>query len=80
MEKYNWNSTRWQWERINRTQYYKCFTIQTILHHDDSHKHYGRSYRVIFPDGHNTDFLIKPGNTIKELKQWLDYRIVSGKY
>ena len=80
--KYHWNPERYQWERIDRIQYYRGFEIQTIRTHDDSHKYYHRAYRVVFPDGHSADFTInkRPGGNIKDLIRWLDYKADRGEF
>lgn len=72
------------WEKITRVQEYNGHTILTISSYQDCllysqiRKH--REYRIIFPDGHSTDFSInKRGGNIKELKYWIDNKKILAK-
>lgn len=66
------------WERIDRIQKYKNYTILSISFYYDSYrerpiKH--RIYRVIKPSGDSFDFDInKRGGNIKELKEYIDFK------
>lgn len=77
IDKYIYNESYFQWERVDRIQEYKGNTIETITSHGDyANAPNHREYRVTFQDGHTTYFPInkRPGGNIKDLKMWLDYR------
>lgn len=78
-EKYHWHSDYYRWERVDRVQNYRGCEICTISTHDDDHHplSYHREYRVTYPSGKTNYWRInkKPGGNIKDLKEWIDFKI-----
>lgn len=77
MEKYKWNETLYQWERVERVQEYKGCKIETLsTHNDRDNPHYSRAYRVTYPSGKVSYWTInKRGGNIKNLKEYIDFKI-----
>lgn len=79
MNKYHWNEKHQQWERIDREQEYRGIRIISITYHwetlDPLNIRNHRMYRLIWPDGHESEFGInKRGGNIKDIKEWLDFK------
>ena len=74
--KYHWNGERYQWERVDRVQYYRGHEICTVSTHDEGWHVKHRVYVVTFPSGKQTYFGIdKRGGNIANLKKWIDANI-----
>ena len=80
MTKYIYNEETYEWERVDKVQYYKGIKIETIATHDNAHKVHHREYRVYWPDGKTSDWTInKRGGNIKNLKGYIDFRFRYGE-
>lgn len=78
MEKYVWNEIFYQWERVDRVQYYRGFKIETLSTHDDRDRPiYHREYRTTYPDGKvvYTRINKRRGGNIADLKQYIDFKL-----
>lgn len=79
---YHWNKEYYQWERVDRVQEYRGCRIESLSTHDDSgRKIYHRWYRTTYPDGHVTYTMInkREGGNIKDLKEYIDFKIKYGE-
>ena len=82
--KYHWNKESFQWERLDRVQEYKGCIIRSITYHsewnDPMKIRNHREYRITFPDGHEGWFgSFKKGGSLKELKDFIDFKEKYGK-
>lgn len=76
---YHWNPKCSAWERLNRTIQYKGCTFRSVTYHLDytnpkdivNHK----EWRITFPDGSEGHFgSVKRGGSLKELKEYIDFK------
>ena len=81
---FHWNAEFYQWERLNRTIKYKGCVLRSITYHHewinpkDCINH--REWYVTFPDGHESSFgSVKRGGSLKDLKDYIDWKEEHGK-
>ena len=81
---YHWNEKFYQWERLNRTINYKGCVLRSITYHREwtNPKDYvnHKEWRITFPDGHEGCFgSVKRGGSLKELKDYIDWKEERGE-
>lgn len=80
IQKFVYNEEMHEYERVDRVQEYKGIKIETLTTHGDYYnpkdRHNTRSYRLTYPDGRTSLFPInKRGGNIKNLKEYIDFKI-----
>ena len=80
IQKFIYNDEMHEYVRVDKVQEYKGIKIETLTTHGDYFNTRNirnhRSYRLTYPDGRTSTFPInKRGGNIKNLKEYIDFKI-----